>query len=433
MQGLGFNVNIPQFLALQVLGKFKKELFYKGPFATCKLMDVEEPTLPGPDWVKIKTLACGFCGSDLNLILLKDSPTASPFTSFPCILGHEFCGAIIEKGEKVETPVETGDLVTVAPHLDCQTRGIHPPCQACIKGRLGSCENLALGRFSPGMFIGICKDLNGGFAPYVVAHQSQVFSLSGRKPWSDHWPLENTGQNSKNKETCYTGTLIEPLAVALQSVLDNFPNDQDRVLIIGGGVIGNLILRVIRGYGLNCDIAVLDPSPLAQEMAQKQGADQVLKGKKFFDQAAGLAHGRAYKPMLGQKILMGGFTRIFDTVGNGKTVNMALRAMAVEGVLSLVGIGHKICLDPTPIWLKLQTIKGVYSYGRTKVQDKHIYDLALDLVEQDKIKLFDLITHTFSLDQYQEMIEKNLHKAKYNAIKTIVHFDTPIRGNPRLT
>ena len=89
MQSLQFSVTIPQWIALKTIGKFSRKAFYKGPLATLKLVDRSAPELPSNQWVKIKTLMCGFCASDLNLIFLKDSPSASPFTSFPCVIGHD--------------------------------------------------------------------------------------------------------------------------------------------------------------------------------------------------------------------------------------------------------------------------------------------------------------------------------------------------------
>jgi threonine dehydrogenase-like Zn-dependent dehydrogenase len=89
MKAMLFSISVPKFITLKILGTINKKLYYQGPFPTIRMADVPEPKLPSPEWVKIKTQICGFCGSDQNLIFLKDSPSASPFTSFPCIPGHE--------------------------------------------------------------------------------------------------------------------------------------------------------------------------------------------------------------------------------------------------------------------------------------------------------------------------------------------------------
>ncbi len=151
MKALQFNVNVPKFLLAKtfktVLGE---RVFYQGPVKTVRLVDIPEPSLPSPGWVKIRTRYCGFCGSDLNLIRLHDSPTASPFTSFPCIMGHEMVGEIVETGDSV-TDFKPGDSVAINPILACRVRGISPLCPSCRSGRPASCENSARGNLPPGI------------------------------------------------------------------------------------------------------------------------------------------------------------------------------------------------------------------------------------------------------------------------------------------
>jgi (R,R)-butanediol dehydrogenase/meso-butanediol dehydrogenase/diacetyl reductase len=121
---------------------------------------------------------------------------------------------------------------------------------------------------------------------------------------------------------------------------------------------------------------------------------------------------------------MGGFSKIFDTVGNSETLNTSMRVLRTAGILSVIGISEKVKLDITPLWLKLQTIKGVYSYGFTDVNSdrKHVFELAIDFVNRKKVHLESLVTHTFSLEDYHEMIKVNLNKPKYKAVKTVVCF-----------
>jgi len=403
MKALLFEVDIGRFLMIQALRPLSLKFCYTGPFSTVKLADVPEPELPSPEWVKIKTHLCGFCGSDLNLILLKDSPTASPFTSFPCVPGHEVCGRIVETG-KVATDLKVGDFVTVAPMLNCAARAIHPVCPSCQRGRPANCENVAEGAFAPGMFTGICKDINGGFAEYLVAHRSQIYRVP-------------------DNVTPESAALTEPLAVAIQAVLDNLPKEGEKVLVTGGGVIGSLIVKTIRALNIPCDITVSEPSPFHAEYAGKSGADHVI-GTSIIESAAELTGGRAYKPLLGQKILMGGFDRVFDTVGHAPTLNAALRVTAGGGTISIIGIGKEVKLDLTPLWLKLQTIKGCYGSGINETAEgpKHAFQMALDMMGTGKIRVEDMLTHTFPLQEYRKMVEINITKTTHRAIKTAVRF-----------
>jgi (R,R)-butanediol dehydrogenase/meso-butanediol dehydrogenase/diacetyl reductase len=405
MKALQFSVTVPQFAALQVLGRVRRQLYYRGPLATVRLADVPEPELPSAQWVKIRTFACGFCGSDINLIMLRDSPTATPFTSFPCTIGHELSGEVVEAGEQVDG-VQLGDVVTIAPTLGCVTRGIDPECEACRMGRPGSCENFAEGNLSPGMFTGICRDVGGGFAPYVVAHKDQLFKLPG--------------EVSHN-----AGAMMEPLSVVLQALHDNMPNADDQVLVVGGGVIGNLFVQVMRALELGCEITVAEPSKFHADLTARAGADHLITDGDILKHAQRITGARAYKPMIGREILMGGFSRTFDTVASTRTLDASLRSLRARGVLSIVGIGKEVMSDPTPLWLKLQTIRGVYCYGYEDVdgQRRHMFERAIDLARRKKVDLDSMVTHTFALEDYREMIEVNLHKGKHRALKTVVSFE----------
>ena len=397
MKALQFNITTLRFLAAKTLRTlFGPRVFYRGPARTIRLTDIPEPQLPGPDWVKIDTIYCGFCGSDLNLILLHDSPTASPFTSFPCVPGHEIVGRIAETGAAVDS-FAPGDRVVVNPTLSCATRSIDPVCRSCRSGRPGNCENYAEGSLPPGMFIGINRRVNGGFARCLVAHRSQLYRVP--ETLSDE-----------------AAVMTEPAAVALQTVFDNRPEKGDHCLIIGGGAIGNLVVQSLRAIGPDCHIAVIEPALHAARLAGET--------KSVFEQTARLTSAHVYKPMLGMEIPTGGFDRIYDTVGISKTLNLSLRLLTAMGTISVVGIGGNVKLDLTPLWLKLQTVKGVYAYGSTTIdgQKRAVFELALELIAGNTLHTEPLLTHRFAIDDYREMVAVNLDKSGHEAMKTVVSF-----------
>ncbi len=345
------------------------------------------------------------CGSDLNLIQLHDSPTASPFTSFPCVIGHEIVGEIIETGSDVNE-FKSGDIVAINPVLACEAREISPPCSTCGSGRSSNCVNFAEGKLLPGMFTGINSGVNGGFAPYLVAHKTQLFRVP--KGLS----LE-------------AAAMTEPLAVALQTIFDNMPNKGEKALVIGGGVIGNLIVQSIRTLVPECSISVIEPSAFTAKFAMKVGADEIISSRSVFEETARITGAKAYKPMLGMEITMGGFNRIYDTVGHSSTLNLSMRLMSAMGTLSVVGIGGDVKLDLTPLWLKLQKIQGVYSYGMVTHDGKkrHVFDIALEMMIHNDIQADILVTHKFGIEKYRKMIEMNMNKEKHRAIKTVMDFN----------
>ncbi len=154
------------------------------------------------------------------------------------------------------------------------------------------------------------------------------------------------------------------------------------------------------------------------------GANNLITDGNILNHAKRITGAWAYKPMIGKDILMEGFSNIFDVVGNTETLNTSMRVLRTGGVLSVVGIGTEAMTDLTPLWLKLQTIKGVFCYGYTDVagERKHIFEIAIGFVRQKKVHLYSMVTHTFSIEDYKEMIEINLNKQKHKALKTVVSF-----------
>ena len=129
MQAIQYIKSVPRYLMVRLLGKRWNWLYTSG--ASCiRLAEIDEPQLPTPDWVKIKTRLSGICGSDLATITAKGSPYFSPFTSTPFVLGHEVVGEIAEVGEGVEG-YTVGDRIVIEPVLSCEIRGIEPGCHQC--------------------------------------------------------------------------------------------------------------------------------------------------------------------------------------------------------------------------------------------------------------------------------------------------------------
>ena len=256
------------------------------------------------------------------------------------------------------------------------------------------------------MFTGINRGVPGGFAPRIVAHKSQLFRVP-------------EGLSLK------AAVMTEPVAVALQTVFDNLPVRNEKILVIGCGVIGNLIVQSLRVLAPETQISVIELSAFAARLAVEMGADEIVPANDSFAYAAGITGARLYKPIIGKEISMGGFARIYDTVGSSATLNLSLRLLAARGTLSVVGIGGDAKLDLTPLWLKLQTVKGVYAYGRVTYDGKecHVFDVSLELMQKNKIEAARLVTHQFRLEDYRQMIKVNLNKEKHAAVKTVVSFD----------
>jgi threonine dehydrogenase-like Zn-dependent dehydrogenase len=169
------------------------------------LEEVEKPKIKD-DEVLVKVRYASICGSDQHIFKGEFHPR----TKLPLIPGHEFAGVIEAVGSQVEH-LQPGDKVTVDPILWCGT------CAACKAGHYPACIALKL--------IGI--DLNGGFAQYVAAPVHTVFKVPGHI--SDEF-----------------AALIEILSIGFHASARAGIKEQDDVLIMGAGKVGQAILHAAK-------------------------------------------------------------------------------------------------------------------------------------------------------------------------------------------
>ena len=150
MKAIQFNASVPRYALGLALSRIYPPLLWSGVSCTFAA-DVPEPTLPGPDWVKLHTRYGGICGTDLSAIHLHTSPYYSPFTSSPFTLGHENMGTIAEKGSKI-VDWQIGERVIVEPTLWCAPRGFAQDewCEYCSKGIINQCQRTTEGDLAPG-------------------------------------------------------------------------------------------------------------------------------------------------------------------------------------------------------------------------------------------------------------------------------------------
>ena len=190
---------------------------FLGPTSPIRLAEIPEPKLPGPEWVKVRVDAAGICGSDLHLVRLETSPSASVYASMPFTIGHENVGTVIEAGPASQVPV--GHARRRRALLPCVTRGFSDLCAACARGDYNLCSRFAEGALAAGIGHGACRDTGGAWGQVLVAHRSRLVVV----------PSNLTDEHA---------VLVEPLAVAVHAVLRFVPRDARTVLVIGAGTIG---------------------------------------------------------------------------------------------------------------------------------------------------------------------------------------------------
>lgn len=405
MKGLVFDLSIPKYALAKGVGKLYPKIHY-GKGSCLSVRELERPKLPGPGWLRLKPVLTGLCGSDLATIFFKASPQLEPFNSFPAVLGHEILAEVTELGPGV-SGVEVGQKVAVDPLLPCRLRGITPPCKACASGMENGCEKTAEGHLAPGQMIGYHRDLPGGMGTEIVAHTSQLH------------PLPHTLADE-------AGVLIEPLAVSLHAVLHNMPKDDDKVLIIGGGPVAFAALWALRAIGSKAHVTLLTVEAYQLELAKQLGADETMRAMPDFEEAQEVARrtgAHVYSPVIGPPAMSGGFEMVIDCVGSKASLQDALRYTRAFGRVVLVGAAGVLDgLDWTTVWRNELTIAGSYTYGPEQFRGKrlHTFDVVRDLLAaREGPDPAPLVTHRFTLEQYQQAIEANVQRGKYRSIKTV--------------
>ncbi len=402
MQAIQYTKSIPRYLATRFLGSRWPPL-YTSPLSCLRLVDIPEPQLPTPEWVKIKTQLSGICGSDLATITAKGSPYFSPFTSFPFVIGHEIIGEIAEVGSAVQD-MAIGTRVVIEPALSCKAREISPMCYQCRDSHFSNCENITKGSISAGIQTGYCRDTGGGWSQYLVAHQSQL-----------HLVPDDISDE--------VAVLLEPFACALHGILQTELKPTDDICILGGGSIGLLTVAALRMLGHQNRILSFAKYPHQQQFARELGADEVVTPNKGrYAAFCELTNAESYQPELGQQVLLGGVDVTFDCIASSITIDDALRFTRASGEVILLGMpGIPKNIDWNSVWYKQLRVKGAYTYGfeTHNGEQIHTFTLGMQLLQQMGTQLRPLVGPLFSLLDYKRAIHTALNTGTSGTVKTV--------------
>jgi 2-desacetyl-2-hydroxyethyl bacteriochlorophyllide A dehydrogenase len=208
---------------------------------TFRVADVPDPT-PRDGEIVVKVECCGICGTDLHIMDGEFPPTPYPITP-----GHEFAGTIVAHGRDVTLDLPVGARVAVDPSLYCGH------CRRCRAGRGNLCENWGA----------IGDTVDGAFAEYVAVPAVNAY------PLPDHLDAQQ-------------GAMVEPLACAVHGLRRLGPVFGDRVVLIGAGTMGLLLLQLLLHAGAG-PVTVIDRVSERLEVARKLGAAQVVTDASALD------------------------------------------------------------------------------------------------------------------------------------------------------
>jgi threonine dehydrogenase-like Zn-dependent dehydrogenase len=376
------------------------------------LIEVEDPKPIGPDWVVLRSRMTGICGSDSKQVFMENAEdeidnAMTALISFPQVLGHELVATVEEVGPEAAGAVEPGQRVVLNPWLSCGPRGIEPKCPPCQAGDLSLCWNFTDGRLSPGIHTGNAKEATGGFAELVPAHTSMVI------PVPEAIPDE-------------VAVLADPFAVSLHAVTRTPPPPGGKAVVFGAGALGTTTTAILRQLYPDVEVATIARWPGQAEMARKLGAT-VFEPEPRLELVEGLARwsgGVLRTPWQSLPFCHPGYVDVvYDTVGKPDTLEIGIRVVKGRGSVVVTGVGASGRFEWAPLSFKEVRLVGSNAFGVEEVDGKRQHGIAhyLDLVQQGRVDVAAMLTHTFRLDEWREAFSTLARQGETGAIK--VAFD----------
>ena len=422
MRALLFEYKLPRLALARIAGVFGWR-GYLTSFGHLRYVDLPDPELIAGDWVVIRPRYCGICGSDHKQVFL-DGNLDNPMTaviSWPQVLGHEVVGTIERVGPKVSR-VKVGDRVALNPWISCAPRGIDPPCPACQAGQNTLCRNFTKGRVAPGIHTGNSRDMTGGFAELVPAHETMAVPIPDGISWDQ-------------------AVLADPFSVAFHSTLKVRPRPGSICAVYGCGNLGLLTIHVLKRVFKEVRVIAIAAFPHQADLARKFGADLVLDSsptRRIIEQVAEFAGCRVYYLKPNKPWLIEGVDFLFDTVASAQTLETGIRIVKARvqdrdtgqdaaGVIVVTGVSSPKRFEWTPWYFKEIRIIGSNAFAIEDFEGRreHAYYHYFRFLQEGRVDPTPMLTHRFPLSKFKDAIVSSHDQKRRRAVKVLFSFENP--------
>ena len=259
--------------------------------AKCKLVvkDIDMPQRYDQDDVLIKVTKVGICGSDIHLWELEDR--------IGLIMGHEFCGEVVDPGT---SEFKVGERVVVIP-----------------KGPRGYYS-------TPGVHA------QGAYAEFFYAAAKFVRPIPAS--------IDD-----------YTANMIEPCGIAYKAALKANIQTTDKVLVTGTGIIGLLAAAWVKAMGAQY-VAITEVNDNRISVARElSDADEIFDAK---DSSIDTQLMNASN---------GGFDKVIECTAVTSAVNLGINVLKYGGKMVFVGVTYKnIPINALKVMMKELVIEGSF-------------------------------------------------------------------------
>ena len=309
------------------------------------LQDTPEPEV-GHNDLLIKIRKTAICGTDMHIYNWDEwSQKTIPV---PMVVGHEYVGEVVGMGQEVKG-FKVGDRVSGEGHITCGH------CRNCRAGRVHLCRNTE----------GVGVNRPGAFAEYLVIPAFNAFKIP-----------DNISDD--------LASIFDPFGNAVHTAL-SFDLVGEDVLITGAGPIGIMAAAVAKHVGAR-HVVVTDINPYRLELAKKMGATRAVDVSK-----------EDLKDVMNELGMTEGFDVGLEMSGVPVAFRDMLNKMNHGGKIAMLGIPPQdVAIDWNQVIFKGLVIKGIYGREMSETW----YKMASLL--QSGLDLSPIITHTFSIDDFQK-------------------------------
>lgn len=298
--------------------------------------------VPGPCEVLVRIQRIGVCGSDIHVY-----HGLHPYTTYPVVQGHEVAGTVAAVGAGVGG-FAVGESVVFMPQITCGH------CYPCRHGMYHICDELKVMGFQT----------NGAAQDYFVVPEEMVLKVP-----------DTLSQDQ--------AAMIEPLAVAVHALRRAGPVAGKKVVVLGGGTIGNLVAQTARALDAAA-VMLTDVSEYKLAMARRVGLPLVVNTQQ---RELGEAIRETYGPDQADLIL--------ECVGVQPTITQAVSCARKGSTIVVVGVfGQKPLVDLGLVQDRELSLVGTLMYQKAD------YRMAIALAAQGRVLLDPLITHRFAFEDY---------------------------------
>ncbi len=324
-----------------------------------EVTEIDEPQ-KRDGYVLIDVKKAGICGSDIHYWDIGEPKGL--------VLGHEYCGIVTDTGGK--EGLEVGDRVTALPISPCLK------CSACKTGNIQYCKE------TWSQATGLSLDNPGALAPKMAIREDMVIKVP---------------DNISDEEVA----MVEPTAVGLHGIHLADIKVGQKVLVIGGGIIGLVSAMFAKMEGASLVVV--------SETNEKRGENAVNLGvaDKWYDAKNDLS-------AVIKEDTEEGFDVVIECCGNAPAVTSAILATKPGGTCVLVGVSMVPITIPTvSVVMSELTVKGAIAYTKEE------FATCIDLMAKGQIDVKKFISDIVTLDDVQASYER-LTSGNDDAIKILV-------------